>query len=96
MERQHAAIHGPVEDLAGNLPRRHPPDLDQHLRVERGKPLKKRQQRVHGGLVRADHHAAAANVLQLTNRDLGVGRQPQEPRGVVLEQHPGLGERAIS
>ena len=53
-----------------------------------------RQQRVHGGLVGADQHAAAPQVAQLAHGRFGLLRQPDEPLPVVLQHPPRVGQRA--
>ncbi len=64
--------------------------------MQRREPLDERQQRVHGGLVGADDDAAAPDLLQLPDRRLGLAGEPEQPLRVVLQQPPGLGQRAVS
>ena len=96
LERQDAEIEAALEQLGGDLPRRHAPDLDARLRVLAREALDDRQQRVDRRLVRADDDPPAADLLQLAHRRLGLGRQPQQPRGVVLQQRARLGQRAVA
>ena len=39
---------------------------------------------------------ASPDLLELAHGQFGVGRQPQQPRRIVLEQHACLGERAVA
>ena len=94
-EREDAEVDAAIEDGAGDLARRHAPDLDRHLRMQRGEALDVRQQAVHGRLVGAHDHAAAAHLLELLDGGLGLAGQPQQPLRVILEQTAGLGERAV-
>ena len=57
-------------------------------------PPDQRQQRVDGGFVRADEHAAAPQVAQLAHGRFGLLGQPHEPLPVVLEHLAGVGQRA--
>ena len=61
-----------------------------------GEPIDERKQRVHRRLVGADDDPAPANLLQLADGDFGVGGQRQQPAGVLLEQTPGVGQRAVA
>ena len=70
----------------GDLPRRHAPDVDARLRVLPREPLDDRQQRVDGRLVGADDDAAAPHLLQLADRGLRLGGEPQEPGGMLAQQ----------
>ena len=61
-----------------------------------GEPVEEGQQRVHRRLVGADDDAPAPNLLQLAHRDFGVRGERQEPAGVLLQQAPRFGQRAVA
>ena len=85
VERQRAEIEAPLLDFDGNLPRGHAADVGGDVGVALAEPRDERQQRVDGGLVGADEHAAAAQIAQLAHRRLGLLRQAHEPLAVVLQ-----------
>ena len=95
LEREDAEVEAAIEHLGADLPRR---ARGARPRVTCGcvdaKSLDERQQRVDGGLVGADEHAPAPD-LQLAHRRFRLRRQPQQPLGVVQQQAPGLGQRAV-
>ncbi len=96
LEGQDAEIQTAIEELGRNGSRTDAPNLDERLGVRLREALEKRQERVNRRLVRADDHAAAAHLLQLAHGDLGVCRKAQEPARVLLQQHPGFGQRAVA
>ena len=46
-----------------------------------------------GRFVRADEHAAAAQIAKLAHRRLGLFGEPHEPLAVVLQHLAGVGQR---
>ena len=64
--------------------------------MRRANGLDERQQGVHRRLVGADDDPAAAHLLQLADRRLGLGGEPQQPRGVVLQQPPASVSVAVA
>ena len=65
-----------VQHRAGDLARGHAADFDRDLRMQRREALDVRQQAVHGRLVRAHDHAAAADLLQLLDGGLASLASP--------------------
>ena len=63
---------------------------------ERREALDVRQQAVDRRLVGAHDDAAAAHLLQLLDGGLRLAGEPEQALGVVLEQAPGLGQRAVA
>ena len=55
-----------------------------------------RQHGVHAGLVRADQHAALLDVAQVGDGRRGLVDEPQEPRRVLEEHFPRVGQRAVA
>jgi hypothetical protein len=43
---------------------------------------------MHAGLVRADHHPSAADLLELPHGGLRLGREPQQPQRMLAEEAP--------
>ncbi len=84
-ERQRAEVEAPLLDLDRDLPGRHAANVDGDVGIALTKPHDQRQQGVHGRFVRADQHAAAAQVAQVAHRRLGFLRQPDQPLPVVLQ-----------
>ena len=50
---------------------------------------------MHGALVGADEHAAAAQVAQLAHGRLGLFGEAHQPLRVVAQHAPGFGQRAL-
>jgi len=94
MKCQRAEIQTPLLHFDGNLPGRHAPNVDRDVGITLPKPRDDRQQRVDGRLVRANEHAAAAQVAQIADRRLGFLGEPHQPLPVVLQHPAGLGERS--
>ena len=94
MERQRAEVEAPLLHFDGNLPGRHAADVNRDVGKPVAEAADERQQRVHGGFVGADEHAAAAQVAQLAHRRFGFLGQPHQPLPVVLQHLAGVGQRA--
>ena len=60
------------------------------------KALDMRQQRMNRRFVRADDDAAAAHLLQLLNRGLGLAGESEQALRIILEQSASFGQRAIA
>ncbi len=75
----------PCSTFDADLARRDPADVDLDVRVLAPEPADERQQRMHGGLVRADDHAAAAKILQLADGKLRFLGEARQPLGVVTQ-----------
>ena len=71
------------------------PHVDLNLRMRVAEAVDERQQRVHRAFVRADEHAAAAQVAQLADGLLGFFREAHQPLRVVAQHAAGLGQRAL-
>ena len=93
-ERQRAEVEAALLHLDRNLPRRHAAHVDGDVGNALPEARHQRQQRVHGRLVGADQHAAAAQVAQLAHRRFGLLGEPHEPLPVVLQHAARVGQRA--
>ena len=78
LECQDAEVEAALEQLACDLARRDPADLDARLRVQLCKPFDDRQYRMDRRFIRADDHPAPPDVLELTHGGLRLGRQAQQ------------------
>ena len=95
LEGQDPEVEAALQHLEADLARRHAAHVDERLRVRLAEPADERQQQVHARLVRADHHAPAAQVRKLPDRALRLLRQAQQPLRVALQHPPGVGQRAV-
>ena len=93
-ERQRAEVEAALLHFHGDLPRRHPADVEGDLRMPLAEAPHERQQRVDRRFVGADEHAAATQVAQVAHHRLGLVGQTDEALPVVLQHLPRLGERA--
>ena len=93
-KRQRAEVEAALLHLHGNLPRRHPADVDGNVGQPFAEPRHQRQQRVDRRFVGADEHPAPTQVAQLPHRRLGLLGQSHETLPVVLQDPSGVGQRA--
>ncbi len=95
LERQHAEVEAALRHLGADLARRDAADVHVHQRVGVAEPRDERQHGVDRGFVRADEHAAAAQVPQVLHRGFGFLREPQQAVGVVAEEPPRVGQGGV-